>query len=124
MVQLILNGTNLPETTRGKYKCYEDILSVNLEMASGRMVREVRGKVYKIEYSYDYMGSVLLNELLAILRSSRPITVQYLADDAEELATGTFWCTGITNPMFAFSRNGTPYWHNVGFVLREVEPHD
>lgn len=68
MTQLIINGILLPETSRDKYQCYPGELSVNVEMISGRTVREVRGHVQYIVWSYDYMG----NELWRRSRSSAP----------------------------------------------------
>ena len=57
MTQLIINGIYLPETSRDKYQCYPEELSVNVAMISGRTVREVRGHVQMISWSYDYMGN-------------------------------------------------------------------
>ena len=37
---------------------------------------------------------------------------------------GTFLVDSITQPTFAFSKGGVGLWHNVGFTLREVKPHD
>lgn len=124
MVQLIINGIYLPETKRDKYRCYPETLKSSLDMISGRRVWQVRGTVQKIEYSYDYMGSDLLRSLLKVLRGQAAFTVNYLADDADQLKTGVFTAESIGQPVFAFSADGTPYWHNVSFTLREVTPHD
>lgn len=48
----------------------------------------------------------------------------YLPDDSDTMATGTFLVESMTQPTYAFSRNGVGLWHNVGFTLREVTPHD
>ena len=93
-------------------------------MISGRRVSEVRGNVQIIEWSYDYMGIELGNTVLNILRSGKPIQVAYLPDVGKELESGEFWVESMTPPSFAFSKGGTPYWHNIAFVLREVKPHD
>ena len=124
MVQLIIDGIYLPETSRDKYSCYPALLGKNVEMVSGRMVQEVRGKVDKIHYSYDYMGNELLRSLLTILRSGKPFEVTYLADETDDLKSSVFMAESVSNPTFAFSKSGKPYWHNVDFVLREVKPHD
>lgn len=124
MTQLIINGILLPETSRDKYQCYPGELSVNVEMISGRTVREVRGHVQYIVWSYDYMGNELWRQLAQVLRSNTSITVAYLPADGDELVSGEFLVESITQPTFAFSRGGVGLWHNVGFTLREVRPHD
>ena len=125
MTQLILNGgIELPETSRDKYRCYPATLSQQVEMISGRMVEEVRGHVQMVEYSYDYMGSELMRQVLAVLRSGKSFPAAYLPDDGNTLVSGVFLCQSLTQPTFAFSRRGIPYWHNFAFTLREVKPHD
>ena len=124
MTQLIINGILLPETSRDKYQCYPGELSVNVEMISGRTVREVRGHVQYIVWSYDYMGNELWRQLAQVLRSNTSLTVAYLPDDGDDLVSGEFLVESITQPTFAFSRGGVGLWHNVGFTLREVRPHD
>lgn len=124
MTQLIVNGIYLPETSRDKYQCYPGELSVNVQMISGRTVQEVRGHVQMITWSYDYMGNALWRQLAAVLRSGKAFPVVYLPDDSDAMATGTFLVESMTQPTYAFSRNGVGLWHNVGFTLREVTPHD
>ncbi len=124
MIQLILNDFVLPETSKNKYRCYSSELSVEIDMISGRRVREVRGNVQIIEWSYDYMGIEAGKTLLNILRSGEPVSVAYLPDTSSELTNGQFWVESLTPPSFAFSKSGTPYWHNIAFTLREVKPHD
>lgn len=124
MVQLIIDGVALPETSRDKYSCHPEILGQQIDMISGRRVTEVRGVVQKINYSYDYMGDELMRQVLSVIRSGRSFEVSYLPDDSSELKTSTFLTESYTNPTFAFSKGGAPYWHNIEFVLREVKPHD
>ena len=124
MTQLIINGITLPESSGGKYKCYEGTLSDQIDMISGRRVTEVRGHVWCIEWSYDYMGNELTRQLLAALRSGAALTVKFLPDSGDDMKTSTFLCEDLTPPVFAFSRSGKPYWHDIAFPLREVRPHD
>lgn len=125
MTQLIINSITLPETSGGKYQSYEAPLTQQIEMASGRLVQELRGTVQMISYSYDYMPDTTdFRNLLAALRGGSSLTVQYLPDNGNSLITSTFLCTNIKNPVFAFSRYGLPYWHDFSFTLREVRPHD
>lgn len=122
--QLVVGGISLPYTSGDKYSCYESSLTKQITMASGRMVQEVRGKVWTITYSYDYMGNDLLRSILALLRGGSTFQVQFLPDTGDSLETGTFLCADLTPPTFAFDRDGVGLWHNLSFTLREVDPHD
>lgn len=124
MIQLILNDVVLPETIKSKYRCYESELGVEVDMISGRRVREVRGNVQKIEWGYGYLELEFGAKVLEILRSNKPISVAYLPDTGTELQNGEFWVESLKAPQFAFSVDGVPYWHNLSFTLREVKPHD
>lgn len=124
MTQLIIdNSITLPETTRNKYRCYPQLLTQSIEMISGRMVQEIRGTVQIIEWEYDYLGNDMMRQLNAVLRSGRSFPVAYLPDEGDNLIVANFLTTDFPAPEFAFSRNGTPYWHNVVFKLREVSSH-
>lgn len=122
MTQINLNGLALPEVSRDRYSCWEEDLSVQVEMISGRVVIESRGKVWKASYQYDYMGNTLLRLLLAQLRTGAPVMATVLTDSGETV-TGRFVVESVTQPTFAFSRGGEGLWHNVGFTLREERPH-
>ena len=106
MTQLIVNGIYLPETSKDKYQCYPGELSVNVEMISGRTVREVRGHVQMITWSYDYMGNDLWRQLAAVLRGNTSFPVVYLPDNSDTMVSGTFLVDSITQPTFAFSKGG------------------
>lgn len=124
MTQLIINNTiYLPETSRGNYRCYPQLLTQQIEMISGRVVQEVRGTVQIIEYSYDYMGNDLMRQLNTVLRSGQSFPVAYLPDSGDSLVVSTFLTVDFPVPEYAFSRGGSPFWHNVAFQLREVSPH-
>lgn len=125
MTQLILaNSIYLPETSHDKYKCYPAQLGERVEMISGRLVLEIRGQVQMVEYEYDYMGNELMRQVNAVLRSGQAFTAAYLPDGGDSLVVSTFLTESFPQPAFAFSRGGKPYWHNVAFTLREVQPHD
>lgn len=123
MTQLILdNRIYLPETSWDKYQCYPVELGTEAEMISGREVKEIRGIVQMISYSYDYMGNNLMRQVNEILRSGKSFRVTYLPDDGDEMRSGYFHTKTFPTPGYAFSRGGVPYWHNVSFTLREVAP--
>lgn len=124
MIQLIIGGVTLPETSNDKYSAYPREIGTQIDMISGRRVTESRGHVEIITYSYDYMGNDLMRQVLAVLRSGVAFTAQYLPDDSDKLKSSEFVVETMENPTFAFSRSGKPFWHNISFTLREVSPHD
>lgn len=124
MTQLIINNTiTLPYASMDKYAAWEEPLSVQLDMISGRRVVEQRGLVWRIRYQYDYMGNALMRQLLTALRGGGILNVQFLPDTGDTLLTSTFLRESMTEPTFAFGRDGKGYWHGVEFELREVSPH-
>ena len=124
MIQLIIGGVTLPETSNDKYSAYSREIGTQIDMISGRRVTESRGHVEIITYSYDYMGNDLMRQVLTVLRSGTAFTAQYLPDDSDKLKSSEFVVESMENPTFAFSRSGKPFWHNISFTLREVSPHD
>ena len=125
MTQLILNNSiYLPQTSRDKYRCYPTELGTQVDMINGRRVFEIRGSVWTIEYEYDYMGNELMRQVNAVLRSGQSFPVIFLPDNSDEMSSSTFLTQSFPTPTFAFSRGGVGLWHNVSFVLREVQPHD
>ena len=123
MTQLVINGTTMPYVKAGGYSCRSEVLSEAVTMISGRMVEELRGQVYVIDYAVESMTMATYQALVTALRSGGGITVQFLPDDATELQTGTFLCTARPAPTFFMDHNGTPVWKDIAFSLREVNPH-
>ena len=124
MTQINLgNILPLPEVSRDQYKCWEELLSVQVDMISGRRVEEKRGKVWRASYAYDYMGSETMRAALAILRAGGPFVATVLPDNSDTPVTSTFLCTRLDPPSMAFSRADNAYWHKIGFELREERPH-
>lgn len=122
--QLILNGVLLPRSSHDRYSCWEEDLSVQVDMISGRRVIESRGKVWKASYQFDTMGNETLRQVLSVLRSGAPFIATVLPDISDEPVTSTFLVESITQPTFAFEADGKAVWHNLSFTLREEEPHD
>lgn len=124
MRQLIINSTiALPYASGDKYAAWEEPLSVQLDMISGRRVVEQRGLVWRIRYQYDYMGNALMRQLLGALRGGGILNVQFLPDTGDTLLSSIFLRESLTEPTFAFGRDGIGYWHGIEFELREVSPH-
>lgn len=124
ITQLVLNGILLPRTSHDRYACWEEDLSVKLDMISGRRVIESRGKIWKASYQFDTMGNATLQKVLAVLRSGAPFPATVLPDSSDEPVTSTFVVDALTPPTFAFEADGKAVWHNLAFTIREEEPHD
>lgn len=133
MTQLILDTSgaalSLPESRRGGYACAEEPLSVDVEMASGRTVRELRGAVYTVSYQYGYLTGEERTRFLAACEKGwrEPISCSFLLPDGT-LAAGSFLVTGFTFPKFMWSRREadgteTALWGDFKVELREVTPH-
>lgn len=123
--QLILNNTIvLPQSNRDRFSCWEEPLSVTVDMISGRQVIESRGKIWKASYSFDYMGNDLLRQVLAVLRSGAPFPALVMPDNQDAMVSSMFICDSIIQPTWAFEKGGKGLWHNVAFTIREEEPHD
>lgn len=126
MTQINLAGWNLPEVSRDNYACWEEDLSVQVDMVNGRRVIETRGRVQKARYAYDYMGEDMLRNVLAVLRSGAPFIATVLRDTGDTY-TSTFLVESMEQPTMAFSRRQgdeeKAFWHKISFVLREEKPH-
>lgn len=123
MTQLIIDGVKLPEAPFDGYACWEETLSAQVDMISGRRVIETRGKVWKVTYSSDYIEDALLRSALAVLRGGKPITCQALPDDADEMVVSQFVVESVTQPRLLALDGGKPVWHGLGLALREERPH-
>lgn len=139
MTQLILDteGYNvaLPESKHGGYTVMRKPLSVEVEMVTGRIVRELRGSVWVITYQYGFFDDAMKNKVIAAVEKGQreTITCGFLPPASSEALTYTkFIVTEFTYPKFFWSRSVTvdgetvavPMWGDFAIELREVEPSD
>lgn len=141
MTQLILDAggltVELPESQKGGYTVQRVPLGVDVEMISGRMVREVRGSVWQISYQYGFFDTEMKNKVIAACEKGRKqaISVGFLPQDADDgaLTYRNFLVTSFTRPKFMWSRTSassdgspayTPLWADFQVELREVSPSD
>lgn len=136
MTQLILDTTGynvqLPETHKGGYKADTEDLSVEVTMITGRIVKEIRGSVWRVSYQYGYFDDALKNDFIAACEKGRkqPITCGFLPQESTEaLKYSDFFVTSFRRPKFMWSKEGAegtpvPLWGDFYVELREVEPHD
>lgn len=123
MTQIILGSRALPETPWDSYSCGEVMLSVQVDMISGRRVIEQRGLAWQVSASYDYLDGDTKDYILSVLRSGAPFLATALPDNSTETVTAMFVTESLTPPTFLFDDNGAPRWHGLAFTIREEEPH-
>lgn len=140
MTQLILDAAGLavqlPESKDGGYTAQKNTLSVDVQMISGRTVRERRGSVWVISYQYGFFDTEMKNKVIAACEKGQTgaITCGFLPQDADDgtLTYRDFFVTSFTRPKFMWSRAETqdgkevsvPLWADFSVELREVTPHD
>ena len=120
---LIIDGIQVPEASVDGYHAYEDTLREQVSMISGRMTEEVRGKVWRIDYSSQRMSDSVTRQLLSTLRSSGSKAIGFLPDNGDTLISSTFLVESLTPPVLSFFDGTEPVWTGLSFSLREVRPH-
>ena len=130
MTQLILDTTEnnfvLPETMRGAYNIREVDLGTNIEMISGRTVKEIRGRAWEISYQYGYFADMDKDVFISACKKGvgTPISCSFLVPENNSFLTSEFWVTSFTRPKFMWSSDGKALWGDYTVTLREVRPHD
>ena len=122
-IQLIINEVLLPTTTHDRYQCFPEELREQIQMISGRIVEEVRGKVWRVEYTSGRMSDALTRQLLTALRAKGSKPVTFLPDDSDDMKASTFLVESLTPPTLSFFDGSEPVWTGLSFTLREVKPH-
>ena len=130
MTQLILDTTEnnfvLPETMRGAYNIREVDLGTNIEMISGRTVKEIRGRAWEISYQYGYFSDMDKDVFISACKKGvgTPISCSFLVPENNSVLTSEFWVISFTRPKFMWSSEGKALWGDYTVTLREVRPHD
>lgn len=137
MTPLILDiaGYNiqLPESRKGGYYPHFDPLSVDVEMITGRIVRELRGNVWWVDYKYGYFDDEAKDKVIAACEKGKrePIECTFLTQRGNEMLTRRFWVMDFQYPKFYWGkvvRGGraaaVPLWGDFSVSLREVKPGD
>ncbi len=128
MIQLILDGIEMPESRNGGYTASKTPLSVDVEMISGRLVRELRGTVWTISYQYGYFTPDTMHRIISACEKGRreAITCGFLIQESEEeaLTYSEFLVVNFKRPQFMWSKDGKPLWADFSMELREVNPSD
>lgn len=120
----------LPERRMGGYTAELNPLSVDVEMVTGRLVKELRGDVWEIKYQYGYFTEKMKNRVIEVCRRGRrkPITCEFLPPESTgERLVSRFWVMDFKQPKFYWSRPDgdglpVPLWGDFSMALREVKP--
>lgn len=129
-MQLIIDvggyALKLPESQNMGYTVDEEDIGQDIIMLPGNMVRELRGKVWRITYQYGYLSDEEKTRFINACRKGKnePIICSFLVPETNESLVSEFFVTAYTRPKFMWSRDGKPIWGDYNIELREVDPHD
>ena len=137
MIQLILdtsdNNVVLPESKNGGYTVKEETLSEDIQMISGRTVREYRGKVWSLSYQYGYFNDADMKRVISACEKGmqKSIACAFKTHESDDLISSVFIVTSFNRPKFMWSRivtkdgeeKSVPMWADFSVNLREVKPH-
>lgn len=137
MIQLILdtsdNNVVLPESKNGGYTVKEETLSEDIQMISGRTVREYRGKVWSLSYQYGYFNDADMKRVISACEKGmqKSIACAFRTHESDGLISSVFIVTSFNRPKFMWSRivtkdgeeKSVPMWADFSVNLREVKPH-
>ena len=139
MTQLILDvdgyNVTLPESRKQGYRAYREDLGTEVIMTNGRLTKEVRGTVWRVEYQYGYFDDITKNNVIAACEKGKKqaITCAFLPPNSTGALTySPFLVTNFDYPKFMWSRlvsgdnesSPVPMWGDFAVELREVRPSD
>ena len=134
MTQIVLDideyNLALPESVKN-YHAQKVPLSVDVDMISGRRVRELVGMVWSATYQYGYLSDYVKDTLISVCEKGQMQPIRcgiLLPKSSDGLYTNDFIVTSFTYPKFFWSRNSKgniiPVWGDFNLELREVKPND
>lgn len=138
MTQLVLDidGLNVRLPESRAYTVENTPLAVDVEMVSGRLVKELRGNVWTITYQYGFFSDEERNRVIAACEKGRGEVIRcgFLPQESSDgaLTYSDFFVTEFSRPRFMWSRKvlqndsygAVPMWADFSVTLREVKPHD
>lgn len=124
ITQLVVASNMMPYVSEDKYFCHEEMLGEDIEMISGKVFTEERGRVWVCGYTCELLNDTLWRAISPLLISKQQIPCLILPDTGDSLIPVSMKCSAITYPTFAYDCHGHALWHNISFALREVTPHD
>lgn len=123
---LIIDNIPVDGIEEGGYTAYEQELGVSERMISGRLVEEIRGKVWVVEVSYNDIDVDTMGRLQAAMGGMREHRLQFLPPaGGVGMASGQFAMTMLPQPTLSRWLPGTlPQWAGYTMRFEEVTPHD
>lgn len=124
IAQLTIGSIILPESIGDGYKVYDDRLSQNVQMISGKWVQEVRGYTTVIEYQYGALPDATFKALLPLLRSGETLDVFYVVPETDITQYEKMIVDSYSQPKYMFTHGTDPVWLDFSMKLKGVYPHD
>lgn len=125
-VFLNIDGVIVDGIEEGDYTAYEQELGTFERMISGRMIEELRGKVWVVEVSYSDIDIDTLSLLTAAMSTTRTHQVTFLpSNGSTDLVTSSFHMTTLPQPTLSRWLPGTtPMWSGYTLHFEEINSHD
>lgn len=123
---LNIDGVIVDGIEEGGYTAYEQELGTFERMISGRMIEELRAKVWIVEVSYGDIDIDTLSELTAAMSATRTHQVTFLpSNGSTSLVTSKFHLTTLPQPTLSRWLPGTtPMWSGYTLHFEEINGHD
>ena len=93
-----------------------ELVYIETQMASGKLVRDVKGFRPSFTYTWDYVPAATITALVTMLRAGGYFTVDYFDVDGTD-KTGVFKVDYPTFEVFTF-RKGVAMWHNCTLTIK------
>lgn len=85
-------------------------------MASGKIVRDIKGFRPAFKYEWDYVPASTITSLINILRSGSSVSVNYFDVDGID-KQGVFYLSYPSFEVFKF-KDGIPMWHKCSITIK------
>lgn len=123
---LSIDGVPIEDVEENGYTAYEQELGTFERMISGRMVKEIRSKVWVVEVSYEDISTETMLSLQTAMRLRKEHQLTFLPSDGRtELITSLFHLTVLPSPTLrSWLPNTTPAWSSFTLHFEEINGHD
>lgn len=123
---LIIDGVVVDGIEEGGYTAYQQEIGTAERMISGRLVEEIRGKVWVVEVSYSDIDITTMNVLQTVMGATRAHQLQFLpSTGGTELVTSTFHLSTLPQPTLSrWLPSAEPMWSGYTLHFEEIRAHD
>ena len=117
MAVLTVNGSAMPSPSKMDIQ-YTD-LGKSSTNAAGHSVMDVLGQKRILQCVWGYLTADETNELLSAVRQAHFMVLWFYDPQIAQETEGTFYCDGVTAPVFRY-KNGIPAaFRDVKIVFQE-----